>query len=82
MIGSKTETIVRILQFLPSSDPHFADSIYPMGGEPLRFLSELMGEQVGSDYYDSAVGYIRTTKRDDEKLDDEIKRKIMRYWYD
>ena len=82
MNPKKIETLARVIQFLPSSDPHFADSPYLSEVPHLWFLTDMMGENVTREEATQAAELARHLERNDRMIPDDVRRRVLRYWYD
>ena len=74
------ETLVRAMQFFPPLDPHRVDPVRntPTAGR----MAEFVGFPVSKAEVSDAVELARVVPRDDSKLDQAIKDRILRYWFD
>ena len=82
MNPKKIETLARVIQFLPSSDPHFADSPYLSDVPHPWFMPVIMGGNVTKEEVTQASELSRHLVRNDYMIPDEIRRRVLRYWYD
>ena len=79
MMGA-VETLVRAMQFFPALDPHRSDPVRntPTAGRMAGFV----GFPVSRAEVAEAVALVGVVPRDDSKLDQATKDRILRYWFD